>query len=112
VVDRQVRIEGRIERVSAAESDAYFATRPRDSRIGTLASPQSCVIEDRAALESRFQALHAEFGGRAVPRPASWGGLRLLPGEVEFWQAGPHRLHDRLRYRRVAPGWRLERLAP
>jgi pyridoxamine 5'-phosphate oxidase len=112
VVDRQVRIEGRVERVSAAESDAYFAARPRDSRIAALASPQSCVIEDRAALDSRFRRLTEELEGRDVPRPVSWGGFRLLPGQVEFWQAGAHRLHDRLRYRREAGSWRLERLAP
>jgi len=111
-VDRQIRIEGRAERVSAAESDAYFASRPRESRISALASPQSRVIEDRAALEARVREAAAGTTGRDVPRPAFWGGYRLLPDTFEFWQAGPHRLHDRLRYAREGAAWRLERLAP
>jgi len=111
-VDRQVRIEGRVERVSAAESDAYFASRARESRLGAVASPQSRVIEDRAALESRYRAAAEGLEGREVARPAFWGGYRLIPAEIEFWQSGPHRLHDRLRYRRDGTAWRLERLAP
>jgi len=111
-VDRQIRIEGRVERVSAAESDAYFAARPRESRISALASPQSRIIEDRAALEALVREAAARVDGRDVPRPAFWGGYRLVPDTFEFWQAGPHRLHDRLRYRREGDAWRIERLAP
>jgi len=111
-VDRQVRIEGIALRVAAAESDAYFATRARDSRIGAIASPQSEVIAGRSDLEARYRDAAAAHEGRDVPRPPHWGGFRLAPESVEFWQAAPHRLHDRLRYRREAGGWRIERLAP
>lgn len=111
-VDRQVRIEGRVERIGAAASDAYFASRPRDARIGARVSPQSRVIPDRAWLETRLRTLQSEFAGRDVPRPARWGGFRLRPRRVEFWQSGPHRLHDRLRYTRTGATWRLDRLAP
>lgn len=111
-VDRQVRIEGTVHRVSDAESDAYFAARPRDSRLGAIASPQSEPIADRATLESRYRAAAAAHEGRDVPRPAHWGGFRLTPSSMEFWQSAPHRLHDRLRYVAVNGVWRIERLAP
>ncbi len=109
---RQVRVEGRVEPVSAAESDAYFRTRPRGSRVGAWASPQSEVIADRAFLEERARAFAALYPGEDVPRPPHWGGYRVLPEVIEFWQGQPDRLHDRLRYRREGPAWVRERLAP
>jgi pyridoxamine 5'-phosphate oxidase len=112
-LERQVRVEGQCARVPAAESDAYFQSRPLGSRLGALASPQSEVIASRAWLEARLAALEAEYAGREVPRPPHWGGYRLAPVSVEFWQGRPSRLHDRLRYQRDAGGgWRIERLAP
>jgi pyridoxamine 5'-phosphate oxidase len=112
-MDRQVRIEGRVERVTPQESDAYFRTRPRGSRLGAWASPQSRVIAGRAVLERRVQEVAAEYDGQEVPRPEYWGGQRVVPEVIEFWQGQPDRLHDRLCYRRLEEGgWRLERLAP
>ncbi len=110
---RQVRIEGAVARVAAGESDEYFATRPRGSRLGALASRQSEPIESRAALEASFAELAARYEGSEIERPADWGGYRLEPEAYEFWQHRADRLHDRLRYRRSAVGaWQLERLAP
>ena len=108
---RQVRIEGMVESVDEAEADAYFATRPYGSRIGAVASPQSRVIDGRAGLEARVEELTARYP-EDVPRPRHWGGYRLRPTLLEFWQGRPSRLHDRLRYTRSTEGWRIERLAP
>jgi pyridoxamine 5'-phosphate oxidase len=111
-LERQVRIEGEVERVSAAESDAYFQVRPLGSRIGAWASPQSQVIADRSALENLLTQTQERFLEQAPHCPPHWGGYRLLPQRVEFWQGRPSRLHDRLNYRLDAGSWLRERLAP
>jgi pyridoxamine 5'-phosphate oxidase len=110
-IDRQVRAEGRVERVSAAESDAYFATRPLEARWSAVASPQSRPVDSRDALEARVTEVRRTQGD-GVTRPSWWGGYRLRPHAFEFWQGRPNRLHDRLRYERQDGGWRRVRLAP
>lgn len=111
-LQRQVRIQGTVHRTTEEESTAYFQSRPHDSQIGAWASAQSTVIESREALDQ----LHAEFASKfqegSVPKPPTWGGFRLMPTHIEFWQGRPSRLHDRIRYRLVADTWTIERLCP
>jgi pyridoxamine 5'-phosphate oxidase len=109
-LDRQVRARGEVSRLTAADSDAYFATRPRDSRIAASVSPQSEPVE-RGELDERFERAARELGDD-VPRPPHWGGYILAPREIEFWQGREGRMHDRFRYAREDEGWRIERLAP
>ena len=112
-LSRQVRIEGIVKMLGASEADAYFASRPRGHQIEAHASPQSQVIKDRLSLEKQFADVAQTFEGQGVPRPLHWGGYRVVPELLEFWQEGQHRLHDRLRYRRDhADNWVIERLAP
>lgn len=114
ILERQVRIEGAIEKVSAAESDAYYAVRPLGSRLGAWASPQSSVIDGREQLSASLATVTARFEGQDSPeRPEHWGGYRVLPSRIEFWQGRPDRLHDRLNYRLAAGSeWVRQRLAP
>ena len=109
---RQVRVEGRAERVERAESEAYFASRPRGAQLSAMASAQSSVVIDRATLERRVAELQTEYDGRDVPCPPHWGGIRVMPECIEFWQGRADRLHDRLVYRRSPDGWIVVRLAP
>lgn len=112
-LERQVRIEGLIEKVSDTESDDYFQSRPRASQVGAWSSNQSMVIEHRSVLEEREKALLTKYEGQLIPRPHHWGGYRLVPTYVEFWQGRPSRLHDRITYSLQADGqWKIERLSP
>lgn len=111
-LERQVRITGSIEKVSREESDAYFQLRPRESRIGAWVSKQSSVIESRAALEQRFAELTREFEGKDIPLPPFWGGYRVQPETIEFWQGRVGRLHDRLLYEHKGATWVISRLSP
>jgi pyridoxamine 5'-phosphate oxidase len=111
-LERQVRVEGKIYRVSDAETEAYFHSRPRGSQIGAWASEQSEVICDRNILQTRLHALEQQYQDRPIPRPPHWGGYRLTPNLIEFWQGRPNRLHDRLCYRLIDQQWKIERLSP
>jgi pyridoxamine 5'-phosphate oxidase len=112
-LQRQIRIEGTVEKISEEESDNYFFVRPWESRLGAWASNQSEVISGRDILEKRLAELKEEYAGREVPRPPHWGGFRLIPSLIEFWQGRPSRLHDRLCYYRQEDGsWQRQRLAP
>jgi pyridoxamine 5'-phosphate oxidase len=108
----QVRVEGSVSRVSDAESDDYFRSRPQPSQIAAIASQQSAPLSSRAELERRYAELEAEFEGRLPPRPATWGGYRLAPTRIEFWRHGHHRLHHRVLYERDGGGWRSSLLYP
>jgi pyridoxamine 5'-phosphate oxidase len=111
-LERQVRIEGSVEKVTTGEADEYFHSRPRASQLGAWASDQSQVIPNRKILEQRFQELEEKYQDGTIPRPPHWGGYRVIPQQIEFWQGRPNRLHDRLRYRLDQDQWIIERLSP
>lgn len=110
-LERQVRVEGSVEKVSEEESDAYFESRPLGSRLGAWASPQSMVLPDNLTLATKVAAIVLRYG-KHPPRPLHWGGYRVIPEAIEFWQGRKNRLHDRLLYTKQASGWKIERLAP
>ncbi len=111
-LQRQVRVEGAASRMTEEENQEYFASRPRPSQVGAWASPQSTVVESRSALDAMYDETAARFGDEEIPVPPHWGGYRVAPEVVEFWQGRSSRMHDRLRYRRTAAGWETDRLAP
>lgn len=111
-LERQVRVHGAVERLSRAETNAYFRSRPRGNQIGAAVSPQSQVIPSRQSLDDQYAALDAALQDQEIPLPDYWGGYRVLPDTIEFWQGRRSRLHDRLRYTRTAEGWRIDRIAP
>jgi pyridoxamine 5'-phosphate oxidase len=111
-LERQVRVEGRVELATEQESDEYFVTRPLNSRLGAWASAQSGVLADRAALERQHEELVARYPDENIPRPPHWGGYRVVPTVFEFWQGRPSRLHDRIRFRKADQGWVRDRLSP
>lgn len=111
-LERQVEIIGRVEKVSTAESLRYFLSRPHGSQLGAWVSPQSSIITSRALLEQKLEEVKRKFAAGQVPLPEFWGGYRIIPDAIEFWQGRPNRLHDRFEYRRQADGWELVRLAP
>lgn len=112
VMERQVRIEGTIKKVSNEESDAYFNSRPEGSKIGAWVSPQSQVVNGREELDKLQQQTEQRFAGKSIPRPPHWGGYIVIPATIEFWQGRPSRLHDRIRYTKTTKGWKIDRLAP
>jgi pyridoxamine 5'-phosphate oxidase len=111
-LERQVRIQGRVERIAAAESDEYFYSRPPGSRLGAWASNQSAVVADRSVLDQQLADLEAKYANQEIPRPEHWGGFRVMPTMIEFWQGRSSRLHDRLRYRSIDGAWVIDRLSP
>ena len=111
-IERQVRVEGRVEKLSTLDSDVYFNERPREAQIGAWSSPQSKILNNREELEQRQVSFEEKFNNRKIFRPSNWGGFILLPATIEFWQGRPGRLHDRLVYLRTEEGWTLHRLAP
>jgi pyridoxamine 5'-phosphate oxidase len=111
-LDEQIRVEGRAERLPDAESDAYFASRPRGSQLGAWASDQSRILPSRETLEEKYREVERRFDGQAVERPPFWGGYRVVPDHIEFWYGRPDRLHDRVVYTRENGGWTIERLYP
>ncbi len=111
-LERQVRIEGAVSKISDAETDAYFQSRPRGSQIGAWASEQSVVVEDRTVLDQRLHELEQQYQEKPIPRPPHWGGYRLTPNLIEFWQGRQSRLHDRLCYRLIEEQWQIVRLSP
>jgi pyridoxamine 5'-phosphate oxidase len=111
-LERQIRITGTVEKISAAESDTYFSSRPTGSRIGAWASPQSSVIGNRTVIEEKLKELEQQFGDDNIPRPQHWGGYIVKPVQIEFWQGRPSRLHDRMQYTLQEASWVIERLAP
>ena len=112
-LQRQVRIEGRVEKISMEESEKYFQSRPRESQLGTLASQQSTVIENRNMLEAKYAELEKKYEGKEIPKPDFWGGFKVIPAIVEFWQGRPSRMHDRIRYMHTGENnWLIERLSP
>jgi pyridoxamine 5'-phosphate oxidase len=111
-LDEQIRVEGQVERLTAAESDAYFTSRPRGSQLGAWASDQSQLLPSREMLETKYREIEQRFEGADVPRPEFWGGFRLVPSRIEFWYGRPDRLHDRVVYIRHGSQWRIERLYP
>ncbi|MBO0947222.1 pyridoxamine 5'-phosphate oxidase [Fibrella forsythiae] len=111
-LERQVRIEGVVEKVAESESDAYFNSRPRGSQLGAWVSHQSEVISGRDVLERQQEALSEQFNNKPIPRPPHWGGYRVMPDKIEFWQGRPSRLHDRIRYRLESGTWLIERVSP
>ncbi len=111
-LERQIRIEGKLQKVDSKISDEYFASRPHDSQLGAWASNQSEVLKNRQELEEKFVALEEKFAGKNVPRPEHWGGYCLVPDSIEFWQGRPSRIHDRIKFTTVNNEWKIERLSP
>lgn len=111
-IDKQIRIEGAVKKVSLKESGEYFHSRPRGSQLGALASTQSSVLANREEIERAYQELEKKYEGKEIPLPDNWGGFILIPDCFEFWQSRENRLHDRIRYSRTSSGWKIERLAP
>ncbi len=112
IIDRQVKVCGEVEKITLEQTSEYFFSRPKDSQLAAIASKQSSVLTSRRELVERFESLQKEYEGRNIPLPGYWGGYRVIPSEIEFWQGGASRLHDRFRYLRNEDGWSIDRLAP